>query len=136
MNLHSILICLLAHSLGALPLIAQTADAKPPGTPSQIETPASPPQTNEDWRTFSTADVRDIFFNATVGFILFSVEGVTYRHEFDLSQNSTSTSVSAMAATLSELRRAKRFKVRIDPEYKATKAIPIADLVILYDELK
>ena len=61
---------------------------------------------------------------------------MTYRHALDYNQSSHTTNVSAIAATIAELRRAKQFKVRFDAKHTEDKTIPIADLVILYDDLK
>src|SRR3954471_22293097 len=74
--------------------------------PIQPQPESTPPTAQEkyEWREFATADVRNVVFNATTGFILFTVGGVTYRHtpQYNVGEIS-GANVSAVAATLSEL---------------------------------
>jgi len=100
--------------------------------------PTAPQQRPKaEWREFSTADVRDVLFNATTGFMLFTIDGVTYRHAPRFTSTMVNgANVSAIAATLAELRQAKRFKVSVEPTKEEGKSVSIVDLVILYDTLK
>jgi hypothetical protein len=125
---------LLTLSLSSLlPAQVPTPATAPALTP--VEATAAVPPEKPEWREFATADVRNVLFNATTGFLLFTVGNVNFRYSPQYGSEATSAAnVSAVAATLGELRRAKRFKVRI-PANEKEKTINVADLVIMYETL-